>query len=533
MGIPSYYRKLCSVIKGLSIRHLQSAANAVDWFFMDFNCLVYHCLRRPEMPVYTASMTQIEQDEWEQQLIDCVTVYCRKVIQHVAPTKGVYIAIDGVVPMAKMRQQRLRRFKSVWLKKHGSSESGGWDTNAITPGTVFMKKLRMGLEGMIRQYSPISNAKTPLWKLSSSDEPGEGEHKIMAQWRTGQYPGNVAIYGLDADLIVLSMLGLICQAQRKVWLFREEVEKGQMVYDATGNEVFEWFSIHLLRDWLTASFPSEVQQRQFILDYCFAMSVLGNDFLPSSLGYKMREDGHDALLRILQQLSVQGVTLIQPDLEINQEGLTALFRSLATHESDRILSYILKKQQQARHAIETGLGENNWPLGHIEENQFMHDTLPKQLHPSWRIKYVKWLGLPFSDTSVQQLCAEYQQGVRWIWAYYIGRPVCYNWFYPYALPPLWEYLAHATPCINSMIVRVQAEDIRPVEQLALVLPLESWSLIPSQSVEQRLPKIASQFYPTEFSFDSMGKRFFWECESMIPLPTILEVKALMAKDTIA
>jgi len=529
MGIPSYYRKLCSVIKGLRVTHRRSGENAVDWFFMDFNCLIYHCLRKPELPVYTAAT----HDEWEQHLIDAVTVYCRNVIQHVAPTKGVYIAIDGVVPMAKMRQQRLRRFKSVWLKKRGPEGpfgpegSKGWDTNAITPGTLFMKKLRVGLEAMIRQYAPVNVV--PLWQLSSSDEPGEGEHKIMAQWRTGQYPGQVAIYGLDADLIVLAMLGLTCHAvgplQSQVWLFREEVEKGQMVYDAAGDEVFEWFSIHALRDWLTAWSSSEAQQTQFILDYCFAMSVLGNDFLPSSLGYKMREDGHDALLRILHQLVAQGVTLIGADMELVGAGVQALFRGLAAKEGDRILAYILRKQQQAHHAAETGLGENNWPLGHMEEMRFMQG---RQLHPAWRIRYVTWLGLPFGDASVQRLCAEYQQGVQWIWAYYTGRPVCYNWFYPYALPPLWEYLQHAVTSYVSTPILVRAEDIRPVEQLALVLPLESWSLIPVGNRETRLPLVAPPFYPSEFGFDSMGKRFFWECEAMIPIPTILEVKELLA-----
>ena len=75
-------------------------------------------------------------------------------------------------------------------------------------------------------------------------------------------------------------------------------------------------------------------------------------------------------------------------------------------------------------------------------------------------------------------------------------------------------------------VLVRATDIRPVEQLVLVLPLESWSLIPP-CVEKKLPQVAPQFYPSTFSFESVGKRYFWECESMIPLPSILEVKEII------
>jgi len=61
----------------------------------------------------------------------------------------------------------------------------------------------------------------------------------------------------------------------------------------------------------------------------------------------------------------------------------------------------------------------------------------------------------------------------------------------------------------------------------LVLPLESWSLIPPCK-ERQLPLIAPHFFPSTFSFDPVGKRFFWECESLIPLISIKELKAIMA-----
>ena len=242
MGIPSYYKKLVTVLPSLIKR--SHPDGCIDWFFMDFNCLIYHCLHRA--PVYPGDH---QKDEWEAQLIQCVIQYTLKVVRQVDPKKGVYIAIDGVVPMAKMRQQRLRRFKSVWLQASAPAGTVKWDTNAITPGTAFMKKLHAALEEMIRGN----------WVLSSSDEPGEGEHKIMAAWRSGRYTGPCAVYGLDADLIVLSLLG----QSDSIWLFREEIEMGKMVYGADGEEQMEWFSIDVLRDWLT---KNVVHKRSLIRD---------------------------------------------------------------------------------------------------------------------------------------------------------------------------------------------------------------------------------------------------------------------------
>jgi len=528
MGIPSYYKKLIDTIPGLiSKGHPQADIN---WLFMDFNCLIYHCLYRADTPPYSGI-----KDEWETQFIACVVQYCLKVIKEVNAKNGVYIAIDGVVPMAKMRQQRLRRFKSVWLSQHPesvSTEASGpsWDKNSITPGTHFMTKLRRGLEDMITKHGKKS------WVLSSSDEPGEGEHKIVSEWRKGTYTGNFAVYGLDADLIVLSILGReCCKFNNSVWLFREEVNAGKITYDDMGEEFFEWFSINALSSWLSAEFAADpLKQRSFILNYCFAMSVLGNDFLPSSLGLKIRDDGHGELLDIIKGLTTNDYALININtLEISKYGVNKLFSILSTNEEVRIQKYINKKQMFARNLGATddsvNPGHNNWPLAHIEESILVEG---RNLHSNWKEKYMTQFfnGYNYNKKDTDQVCKEYLYGIQWIWAYYTGSMsnVCFNWYYPFNLPPLWQWLTtYSELPVFPEKVLVNASDIRPVEQLCLVLPLESWSLIP-ECKEKALPCLAPQFYPSVFSFESVGKRFFWECESMIPLPSILEVKEIIS-----
>ena len=81
MGIPSYYKKLISVVPGL-ISKIHPDAN-INWLFMDFNCLIYHCLHRADTPIYPGDD---HKDEWEKQFIECIVKYCIKVIKQVFHT---------------------------------------------------------------------------------------------------------------------------------------------------------------------------------------------------------------------------------------------------------------------------------------------------------------------------------------------------------------------------------------------------------------------------------------------------------------
>lgn len=547
MGIPSYYRKLMRSCPNLVQTHHPSTQNGgkrIQWFFMDYNCLIYHCLHRPDAPVYPL---EAETDEsvkqlWIKEFINSVLDYTIHVIHQVMPENGVYIAIDGVVPMAKMRQQRLRRFKSSWLasmgigrngKQEDTHDSARWNTNAITPGTEFMDQLYAGLLHRIRQEN-----KSATWLVSSCREPGEGEHKIMAQLRRGIYHGQISIYGLDADLIVLSLISMEqYPLNGTIYLFREAMERGSINYDMFNKETYEWFSIQELRKWLVKPYMGQPEKEHaFLLHYTFIMSFLGNDFLPSSLSYKMRDEGHSILLEILHSFFSKDQFLLDTthqDLPIQFPILLSFFQTLSMQESRRIIEAIRKKKEQAQWSESAigmqQVGHDDWPLYVLEESLLLSSTTDLNLHPRWKHDYLThfFRGFPDHSSSYSTICNQYLYGIQWVWAYYLGKMdnVCFEWFYPYSLPPLWEWLGQAKsfPPFEGT-VRVKPTDIQPVEQLALVLPLDSWYLLPP-SPQRDLPYRAPHLFPSTFSFDSIGKRFFWECESMIPIPTISEVKA--------
>jgi len=534
MGIPSYYKKLTQSVPNLV--HKGQPDSPISWLFMDFNCLIYHCLQREDTPKY---MGDLVKEDWEDLFLECVKNYCLKIIQEVNPSEGIYIAIDGVVPMAKMRQQRLRRFKSSWLKKQEAKEGDDatWDKNSITPGTYFMAKLRNKL--LTISFKKKDGKHSIQCYENSSDQPGEGEHKIMEAWRTDKYKGNFAVYGLDADLILLSMLTRETQSlSNKIWLFREEVNAGKIVYNSMGEEEFEWFSIHALHDSLCSDFSEKHTQQLFIRNYCFAMSVLGNDFLPTSLGLKIRDDGHSEIIEIVKTLISQETPMVNTDNSISFQAVLKLFTLLSEQEEQRISKYIGKKMSMSHHLAsnqeQPEIGHNDWPMYHMEEHLLM-ETKYKLKH-NWQSLYLTHFfpGFDYTASSINKICKEYLYGIQWIWAYYTGNTdqVCFNWYYPHSLPPLWiwisDYLKMKTIPEFPEKVLLHANDIQPIEQLALVLPLASWSLLPSGPLKQ-LPFLAPHLFPESFGFETIGKRFFWECESIIPVPSMYTLKELIKK----
>ena len=68
--------------------------------------------------------------------------------------------------------------------------------------------------------------------------------------------------------------------------------------------------------------------------------------------------------------------------------------------------------------------------------------------------------------------------------------------------------------------------LQPQEQLSIVLPLESWSLIRNPRL-RGIPALAPAFWPRKFEFMSLGKRMMWECPPRIPILTPARLRALL------
>jgi 5'-3' exonuclease len=495
MGIPSYYKKLLDRHRELVSRARPSAAKHL---YFDFNCLVYQCLRDKELPPFDGT------DSWETTLLDSVCKYVRRVWSEAGSPADVFIAVDGVVPMAKIRQQRMRRFKSVWMaaeeERLGARSGARWDTNAITPGTAFMDRLAARLQELGARHG---------WLVSDSHEPGEGEQKIMSRIRQAPPTGGVVVYGLDGDLIVLSLMAGARTAGS--WhLMREAGEMGAL---GAAPEDFVFLDIKRLKQLVCDAHGVTVE------NYACAMSLLGNDFVPHSLSVKLRDGGHDILLNAIAGKQLVDVTTGQ----LCWPAFREIWMEWAKDEKEWIATGFAHKYKMRPGAPKNDydrrmLDVTNLPVTWGAEKEVWSVD---GLKPAWTAAHTRWcFGASTSDMSRQ-----YMQGLQWVWDYYTGREVDMTWYYPWFLSPLWSDLVGAgAPCRLPTGGGARAP-ISETEQLAMVLPEKSWGLLRDPGLRQ-LPQKIPHFWPTKYPFFSVGRRWFWECEAMIPILTVRRLRSL-------
>ena len=323
MGIPVYFKTLVSDYSD-QILH-KDKYDDIDSLFFDLNCLIHPSVR---------GLTD------EDEMITKILSDIGKLIDYSGVKQLVYIAIDGIAPEGKMKQQRQRRFKSAIERKYSDEQS--WNTNAISPGTYFMKKLNDELKVFIKTL-PIKCI------LSDSDERGEGEHKILHYIKnnlTHEKSNKICIYGLDADLIMLSLVS----KKENIVLLRERTDYN---IENTDNE-YIYLKIDPLKDHIIRSLNIDFDIDDSIIDdYIFICFLLGNDFMNHIPSLSLRYGGHDLLLNIYSKLQhkyqgyFQLIDMKQPNL-IHMTFFKEFMREISLKEKDQMRKVLSIRAKQSK-----------------------------------------------------------------------------------------------------------------------------------------------------------------------------------------
>lgn len=435
MGIPSYFVHVVKTIKRI-VKPLSALRKGVHNLYMDCNGIIYDAVRVLKVSDYK------KQDAYEAAILQHVCDKIAEYVQQVKPSNRVFLTFDGVAPVAKLNQQRERRYKTWYTaeiekeieRKQGVVASAAlavdreysWTTACITPGTRFMDKLHSRMSEYVATSaestatdvggssggSSNSSSRPAEYMLSSSREPGEGEHKIFEFIRANPDAHRdqvTLVYGLDADLIMLTLNHL--HISRGIYLYRETPEFIQSIdSQLKPNEQYYMDIPHMsdcIARYMTSGSASDgasadvdpaiaikicpTVKKHLVYDYIFMFFLMGNDFMPHFPSMNIRTTGPDTVMNaykitfqntLVQQQQPTAIrvnrSFIHIDdgsanaLRINWDSVRDFMQCLAEVEHSRLLAEHTLRDKRAR------MG----PSGSYERATLMdaHDNHPAALH---------------------------------------------------------------------------------------------------------------------------------------------------------
>ena len=454
MGIPSYFSYIIKNYANI-IRKFEKC-DKFQHLFMDCNSIVYDAYYRLEKSIMKNSGSPIPtKAAIEKQLIRDVIESINEYLRFVSPSKTAYIAFDGVPPFAKMEQQRIRRYKTQYMTELGiNGKTSLWNTTAITPGTEFMDALNKAIYKEFKGKQKKWGLEK-LW-VSGSDQVGEGEHKLFECLRNGVYDfkeDNVAIYGLDSDLIMLSIFHNI-KFCRSIHVFREAPEFKTVLSSDFEPKERLFMDIGALSSAISKEMKVDIEG---VYDYLFMCFFLGNDFMPHFPAFNIRTHGIQVLTDTYSKYigKHQNRHFVeycqtnnsnkngQNDKEIQWKWVNEFIKELAKHEHDFLL-----KEYSARDKFDCRQWTENTPE---EREQLLHNVPviyrgdEKYICPSedgWETRYYRVLfGIEnITEADIKTICMNYLSGLEWVFSYYTDKCLDWRWKYNYSYPPLMKDL---------------------------------------------------------------------------------------------
>jgi 5'-3' exonuclease len=538
MGIPTYFKYITDnhteIIENC-LNNFHSYKNKEKRLFLDLNCAIHKCCRNI---LNQEKYQNLGEKELETNMFEEVINYIHYIISKVEPS-FLFIAIDGVAPRAKMSQQRLRRFKSIQeknilngiYKKYDPEykEKKNWDTNKITPGTEFMQNLSNHI---------INNMKSENVKiiLSDSNQPGEGEHKIIQYIKNNEGEFTNIIYGLDADLIMLSMMF------DNVYLLRESLEFGNKIeHDEEGNVIFLYLSINELKDSLhdfmieRGIAMDNIDKNNIIKDYIFICFFLGNDFLPHIESLNIKEGGIDKIIDYYIEIyNKTRQYIIIKDCEeniINLPLLKILLNKMKENE-DQDLRKITDKNIKNKVFLNHLKSDIEKEIEKLNKYPIINNSCLKKIsmgYPGWEERYYNEIFNIENKENIKEICINYFEGLYWNMKYYFESCKSWSWFYKYSNSPTLNDLEKYLDFNINKILKHDNEVYTPFEQLMLVLPPQSSSILPDK-IEKFMTSFKSpviEYYPIDYRLETLNKIFYWQCHPVLPIINDTKIKDII------
>lgn len=526
MGIPQYFRSITQKFPAIIDHNVPTCSR----LFLDLNCAIHQCTNNILQMNQVLTKEAIEKD-----IVNHTIEYISKISTYIKPTDLLFIAIDGIPPRAKIVQQRKRRFVSSWRdalinkkKRESHTVFTDWDRNAITPGTKFMNYLSDELHHYFDQAEKYSFKVI----LSDSNEAGEGEAKILDYIKQSAIPEHAdIIYGLDADLIMLSLLS----NKNNIYLLREPT-----FYDMKVKRPFLLMNIQMLRHSVSIECSGVDRDCDFdansVWDYVVLCFLQGNDFIPALSFLKIKFNGIEMVVNIYRKIKDElcQSLVIQDDKAqnkfcLNYMFLLRLFECLKKTEDENFCEaeekyyskscqyYGGKKTAHERVACDL----DNYPI----INKFPSNKI-QPFKTGWRMRYYHFMFNIDDISEVNDICQNYLEGIEWTFQYYFNSCISKDWYYRTNYSPtimdLYNFLVMNPENIDALIKGSITSNYHSIEydtdlQLLMCLPPSSCDLLKPKlrSIMTDISLGLSHVYPQKFKVTTYLKNYLWECSPLL------------------
>ena len=524
MGIPSYFSHIVKNHRKI-IKKYANNIFTIDNLYLDSNSIIYDVIRE---------LNATSNDE--QTIIKEICEKIKQYIEIISPTQQIFIAFDGVAPLAKLDQQRTRRYKGEFQRnllrelecdhdENINDTQNCFDTVLITPGTLFMKKLS---DYVIKYFKNPSDFGVNKIIVSTSNEPGEGEHKIyqyIRQRKDYHFDTSTVIYGLDADLIMLTLNHL--HISNKMYLFRETphfIKSIDKSLDPNENYLLD---IPVLADELSKKLNNNREttterKLRLIRDYIFICFMMGNDFMPHFPALNIRTNGIDYILNAYNYIFkgksnyLTESTNKNKSVKINWSNMKKFICHLSENEHDYIKKeYKLRKRQRMNITFKSNEDKITFlPLIDYSSEEYIN---PSEF--GWKERYYQELFDIDIDEQLQKAISKnYMEGLEWTLAYYTTGCKNWRWRYMYHYPPLLSDLQRYIPFFDTEFVTHKEKlPVQPIIQLAYVLPKTKLHYI-SHEIKNKLLKQFPNSYKENIPLKYAFCRYLWE--SHVEFPTL-------------
>jgi len=521
MGIPSYFSYIIKNYPNI-IRNIDYFSNnkSFEHLYMDCNSIVYDAVHSID------TTNNVDIQTFENEIIEKVILNIKEYIELIKPNSTIFIAFDGVAPFAKMEQQRTRRYRNKFMSTmdFGDSNKNNWNTSAITPGTKFMDNLSYRINYEFKNAEKKYNVKNIY--VSCSDDAGEGEHKLFSHTRKCVSKNeNIAIYGLDSDLIMLSLFHL--KYCKNIYVFREAPEflKSSIPIDVRGNNDEPHFlDIENLSKSISNEMNCKYSDVQRTYDYVFLCFFLGNDFLPHFPAMNIRTHGINCLIDFYRLYigNFQDRFLISKTTgRIQWKNVSVLIHEIAKKEHELLINeyFVRNKFDKRTYTMETPKEREetfqNLPIIFREEEKYI---CPDE--PMWENRYYKrLLHCKRNGENIKRICNNYLEGLEWVFKYYSEGCPHWRWKYNYHYPPLFadlcKYIPHFEMDFISNKSNITNSPFSKLAQLSYVMPKSNLEFLP-QNICNFLINNYPELYPENYDFKWAFCRYFWEAHPILP-----------------